>query len=66
MTNHYELEEENPMAGDAGAYDSVKQPDDDEGSQGKKKPPGDSLPPVHASVNRESRQGNTVCNGGDA
>ena len=63
MTNQYELEEENPMAGDGGAYDTVKQPDSGEGSQGKKKPPGDSLPPVYASVNKDHRQGNTVCEG---
>ncbi|XP_028399370.1 hemicentin-1-like isoform X2 [Dendronephthya gigantea] len=59
MTNHYELDEDHGE--DAGAYDTVKQSDDGEGSQDRKKPAGDSLPPVYASVNKDNRQGNTVC-----
>ncbi|XP_028413751.1 uncharacterized protein LOC114536595 [Dendronephthya gigantea] len=58
IRNHYELEEDHGE--DAGAYDTVKQSDDGEGSQDKKKPAGDSLPPVYASVNKENRQGNTL------
>ena len=54
------------MAEEAGAYDTVKQQSSGEGSQGKKKPPGDLLPPVYASVNKENRQGNTVCDGRDS
>ncbi|XP_028399291.1 hemicentin-1-like [Dendronephthya gigantea] len=58
ITNQYELEEDHGE--DAGAYDTVKQSDDGEGLQDRKKPAGDSLPPVYASVNKDNRQGNTL------
>ena len=57
--NHYELNEE-PSPGD-NAYDTVG-PVGASGSK-KKAPEKDSLPPVYAAVDKNNRQGNTVCKG---
>ncbi|XP_028413739.1 hemicentin-1-like [Dendronephthya gigantea] len=61
ITNHYELEEDQ-LEGGGNTYDTAKPPDKGEGSQNnaEQKLPGDSLPPVYASVDRENRQGNTL------
>ncbi|XP_028399536.1 uncharacterized protein LOC114522950 [Dendronephthya gigantea] len=61
ITNHYELEEDQ-LEGGGNTYDTAKPPDKGEGSQNnaEQKPPGDSLPPVYASVNKDNRQGNTL------
>ena len=56
--NHYELENEEPGQAD-NAYDTVG-PVGESGSK-KKAPEKETLPPVYAAVDKNNRQGNTVC-----
>ena len=55
--NHYELDNE-PADN---AYDTVG-PNEASGSKSKA-PEKDTLPPVYAAVDKNNRQGNTVCEG---
>ena len=58
--HHYELEEDNAYASVRGdnAYDSVNPAGPSAASTSK--PPGDSLPPVYAAVDKNNREGKTV------
>ena len=55
--NNYELDNEEPVENDNG-YEALEQVASGSKSSA---PENDTLPPVYAAVDKENRQGNTVC-----